>query len=145
MKTNKILFICTGNTCRSPMAQGIFQKLLTQSGLSTVECRSAGLAAAEGAPPSSHAVEACREIEIDISNHRSHQLTRDELPGTDLFAVMTPNHFRALEEAGVAAEKIQVLNVPDPFGGSLEEYRQCRDALSARLEALLQELENQNE
>ena len=138
----KLLFLCTGNTCRSPMAKGIFEKLLKEWGVSGIECSSAGLAAGRGQPASKNALLACREIGVDLSKHRSSPLSPGLLARTDLFAVMTELQARALQSVGVPKEKITVLGggVPDPFGGDLSVYRGCRDALSDALRELLDKL-----
>lgn len=134
-----LIFICTGNTCRSPMAAAIFQKLAAERGL-PVNIRSAGMAAVEGEPASPNAVQACREIGIDLSAHRSRQFRRDDLSWADLFLVMSPSHAAVLTQAGIPTEKIRILDMPDPYGGSLEVYRACRDALTSCLERLAGEL-----
>ena len=134
-----LIFICTGNTCRSPLAAAIFQKLAAERGL-PVNIRSAGMAAMEGEPASPNAVQACREIGIDLSAHRSRQLRRDDLSWADLFLVMSPSHAAVLTQAGIPTEKIRILDMPDPYGGSLEVYCACRDALTSCLERLAGEL-----
>ena len=71
----KILFVCTGNTCRSPMAEGMFRQMMTEKGLEEkVLCQSAGLVAADGAPVSDHAVTVCQELEV-------YRQCRDKLRG----------------------------------------------------------------
>ncbi len=130
-----LLFLCTGNTCRSPMAAAIFQKEAEKHGL-TASVRSAGLAAAAGEPASSNAVEACREIGVDLSAHRSRPVTAADLVWADLILVMSPQHAAVLTQAGFPAEKIRVLSIADPYGGNLQLYRSCRDALAARLDSL---------
>ena len=81
----KVLFVCTGNTCRSPMAEGIFRKMMHDRGMEDkVLCQSAGLSAVDGDPVSENAVLACREIGVDISEHTARRITGEELPVWDL-------------------------------------------------------------
>lgn len=138
----KLVFLCTGNTCRSPMAKGLFERLLAEKGITDITCDSAGLFAADGEPAAENAVVACRELGVDLSAHRSKRLTNEMLQNTDLFVVMMHNHAGALKSAGVPEEKIKVLGggVGDPFGGDLAIYRASRDQILQALRQLLQEL-----
>ena len=115
---------------------------MKKSGRSGHFCAIAGLYAPDGAPASAHAVEVCEEIGLDLSRHRAHTLSREEVDAANLCFVMTPSHGFVLRRAGVPEEKIRVANpeIPDPYGGDLEAYRRCRDALKTALEALLEEL-----
>src|SRR5262245_4123295 len=88
MKT--VLFVCTGNVCRSPMAEGIFRKTVEKRGNYRVV--SAGLGAMEGQPPSPYAVQAVKELGIDISMQRSRMLTADLVEEADYIFGMTHNH-----------------------------------------------------
>lgn len=133
----KILFVCTGNTCRSPMAEGILNKLAGERNLD-VFAKSAGISAAEGSPASVNSVKACDEIGVDISGHRSTQLTNQMFYEADEVVPMTKTHQIIMQDAFKNREKIlPALDVPDPFGGDLEEYRLCRDRIKEKIEELL--------
>ena len=132
----KILFVCTGNTCRSPMAEGIFRKMMQERGMEDkVLCQSAGLSAVEGDPVSENAVLACREIGVDISEHTARRISGEELPVWDLYFPMSKTHGYILAQAGVPQTKIYIPKyIADPFGQDLEVYRECRDKLKSQLE-----------
>src|SRR5437899_4802361 len=88
MKT--ILFVCTGNVCRSPMAEGIFRQAIQDRG--DYRVMSAGLGAMEGQPPSAYAVQALKELGIDISGLRSRMLTAEMVQQADFIFGMTHSH-----------------------------------------------------
>lgn len=137
-----IIFICTGNTCRSPMAAALCRKLAAQRGLQ-LAVESMGLAACPGDPATPEAAAALSEIGLDLSTHRARQADPASLAAAHRIVCMTRSHRIILEGAGIPSEKLRVLGVgiPDPFGGSLEDYRACRDAIAAALPALLDEWE----
>lgn len=85
----RILFVCTGNTCRSPMAEGIFKKMLADRGVNGVECSSAGLFAMTGDSACDNAVKAAERFGVDISAHRARRITSYILDETDEFVCMT--------------------------------------------------------
>ena len=135
------LFVCTGNTCRSPMAAACMRAAMDQRGLDG-QVFSAGLSA-DGSPATANAVAAMGEIGVDISNHRSAPLTIERCQQADRIAVMTPAHKAVLAGAGVSVEKIIVLaedsgGIADPYGGDLECYRTTRDQLMAEINRLLE-------
>lgn len=118
-----ILFVCTGNTCRSPMAEGLFKKMLAEKNIDNVTCSSAGLFAMTGDEVTPNSVKACERFEADISSHRARRITSYILDETDKFVCMTHEHAASLSMY-VPSEKITVLGggIPDPFGGDLEVY-----------------------
>jgi len=133
MKT--ILLICTGSICRSPMAVGFLREKLRQEGLEgEYRVRSAGVWALENQPPSAFACQVLAEWGIDISDHRSHDLTSEDVEEADLILTMEQGQAEAIKlEFPQHAHKVYLLsemtgrryNIRDPYGGSLLEYRQC--------------------
>src|SRR5260370_25625284 len=127
MKT--VLFVCTGNVCRSPMAEGLFRQAV--QGRNDYRVLSAGLGAMEGQPPSPHAVQAVKELGIDISTQRSRMLTPDLGSQADYIFGMTHSHIDTVMMLfSVAAEKTFLLrefdetldhfekDIIDPIGGA---------------------------
>ncbi len=129
-----ILFVCTGNTCRSPMAEGLFKKLLADRKIENVSCSSAGLFAMTGDEVTPNSVKACERFEVDISAHRARRITSYILDETDKFVCMTPEHAASLS-LYVPSEKLVVLGggIPDPFGGDMETYIRCANSIRTAL------------
>ena len=154
MSGEMILFVCTGNTCRSPMAESICRHKLSRRlkvaedelldhGFSVV---SAGLAAQRGSPASPEAVDLLEESGIDLRNHESQLLTRSLLEQADRVITMTRSHRDSIVSGMPEfAHKVRVLcpagrDVADPIGGGEREYRDCMDQISAHLDTLLDEI-----
>jgi RpiB/LacA/LacB family sugar-phosphate isomerase len=150
MKT--ILFVCTGNICRSPMAEGIFRA--ATKGRGEYRVLSAGLGAIEGQPPSSHAIRAVGELGIDISSQRSRMLTPDLVEAADYIFGMTHSHIdtvmmlypQAAEKTFLLRDFDETLDVfekdiSDPIGGSLDVYLNCRDQIEQGIASLLNFIE----
>lgn len=144
----KILFVCTGNTCRSPMAEGIFNSLCKERDL-PLSCESAGLATCTGLPVSENSVKALEQMGIDISNLYATSIGDVRAEDFDLFAVMTSEHRDILRYYGVPLEKIYILNgekggISDPYGGTLQRYIQCAQEIAVAVEDLIEHLGEQN-
>lgn len=134
-----ILCVCTGNICRSPMLTYLLRDALAKEGLPCT-VSSAGTGTIDGEPPSMHAITAMREIGVDISDHRSRQITPPLVDKTDLFVALSVEHGVTLAfQYGVDPENILVPGdgVPDPFGLDLAAYRDCRDQLLEELPQLV--------
>ncbi len=137
-----IAFVCTGNTCRSPMAEGIFNKRAEEKGLD-VRAVSFGMAAVPGLAPAENAVAVCREIGVDISGHRTHFVYDFQLEEFEKIYCMSLSHATILTESiGIPEDKVEIIGVVDPYGGSLETYRMCRDVLAAAVEELIARYED---
>jgi protein-tyrosine-phosphatase len=137
-----VLFVCTGNTCRSPLAEALLRHKLADRGVDGVTVSSAGTGAWEGAPASEGAYLVGLEHGLDLSEHRARLLNRDVAQAATLILTMARHHRARVEQLGVTAEA-QVLGeysgrgaseVSDPFGGDLDDYRQVFDQLDAMLE-----------
>jgi RpiB/LacA/LacB family sugar-phosphate isomerase len=144
----RVLFVCTGNICRSPMAEGLFRDLV--QGRRDIEVFSAGIGAIGGQPPSAHAVEVMKELGIDITPLRSKPVTQDLVRRADHILVMTYGHLDSmLMLYPSAADRTHLLRefepdlspaqreVADPIGQSKEVYRKCRDQIRKALPSFL--------
>jgi protein-tyrosine-phosphatase len=135
----RILFVCTGNTCRSAIAEAIAHKLIIERGLSDVELSSAGTSAWDGAPASDGALLVGMERGLDLSQHRAQTLTRDLVRDADLVLAMGPHHLERVEALGGSGKSYLLTDfashgassrpVNDPIGGELEMYRATADEL----------------
>ena len=133
----KIICVCTGNTCRSPMAAALLQRLLPGA-----EVSSAGLYAEEGMPASRHALLAMDEMGLDISAHRARRF-RPEMAEGALLLAMTRAHARALRGMCPGARVELFLgdeDVPDPLGQGMEAYERTAQVLAEGAAALAKRL-----
>ena len=150
MKT--ILFLCTGNVCRSPMAEGLFRHAV--KGRGEFRILSAGLGAMDGQSPTNHSVQAMREIGIDISHQRSRALTAELVRSADLILGMTHSHTdtvallypSAAEKTFLLREFDETLepyekDISDPIGSPYHIYVECRDQIEQGIVTLLKFME----
>lgn len=148
----RVLFICTGNSCRSPMAEGILRHLWQQDERRPeLVVESAGVSAFDGGRATTEAMDALRERGIDIKSHQSRTVRREMLLAADLIVTMTRSHKRpVLALAPEVAGRIFAMgelveggqDVADPFGGDLELYRQTAKSLEAACRQIIRRIEH---
>jgi protein-tyrosine-phosphatase len=139
MSQMRILFVCTGNTCRSALADALARKVVVERGLPEMEVQSAGTSAWDGAPASDGALLVGLERALDLSQHRSQTLTRELVRDADLVLAMGPHHLERIEALGgggkayllteFASHGASARPVNDPIGGELDVYRATADEL----------------
>lgn len=149
--TYNLLFVCSGNTCRSPMAEAIARGLLRERGWQHVDVGSAGTGAVVGLAASPEAVEVAREHGLELDSHASQPLTPELIHWADLVLVMGTSHMHVVRELG-GGEKVSLVTefvdgegyaqpVADPFGGDHEHYREAFEQIEAAVTGLLDRLE----
>jgi len=144
-----ILFVCTGNTCRSPIAQGLCRQMLAaRLGVDTDELEehgfivvSAGTGSYFSGSPSSQAVEVMQSRGIDISDHLTQRLEKKLVAEADFVFAMTDTHkMRAVELCPEAGPRVTVFDVTDPFGSDIETYRKAADKIEGSLKQELEKI-----
>ena len=148
----KILIICSGNSCRSPMAEGMLKAKLPESVQENVHIESAGTLGIENNPATPLAILAAREKGADISTHTSQGLTKKLVQQFDVILAMAQDHVDYVKKHfSEAAKRTYLLSVygrdpkeeyvafsvPDPIGGSLAVYRECAEIIDTELNRML--------
>ena len=143
----RILFVCTGNTCRSPLAEAIARHLVEERGLRGITVESAGASAWPDAPASDGALLVALEHGLDLGDHRARLLSPEIVARADLVLAMGPHHLDRVEALGgagkswlltaYAAEGAMARAVTDPFGGDLGVYRATFEELTREISAVL--------
>jgi protein-tyrosine-phosphatase len=142
MSSVRIIFVCSGNICRSPLAAGIAKARLEEAGISAVII-SAGTLQIVGKPAAANSVAAGEQVGIDISGHRSQGLTRPLIDRADYLVVMSPEHEDYIvRDSRAAASKVVRLwewvgldRIDDPIGRPLHAFTACRDTMTEAIEA----------
>ena len=148
--TYNILFVCTGNTCRSPLAEVVAERSLEERGWEHVKVGSAGTSAVWDAPASEGSLSAAAEIELDLSGHRSQPLTRELVESADSILTMTSSHLAVVETLGGEGKAMLLSEfldgrdagepIPDPIGGSPAIYAEVRELITRGVDGLLDQL-----
>ncbi len=150
-----VLFVCTGNSCRSVMAEAILRMRAYELGKDYINVRSAGVRALSGLPSSDETIEVMKEEGIDVSDYRTKNVTADMIKKADLILTMEPTHkdeilalvpeakskTYLLKEYGSSATfNPKGFSVHDPIGKPIDEYRITRDEIKAEIARFVKEL-----
>lgn len=136
----QVLFVCTGNTCRSPMAEGYLKHILPKEWKDKVVVKSCGTGAMPGMPAMGNSQQAAAHNGFDISQHRSSSCTQDRVRQSDLIIALEEKHRQDIKKLAPENE-VNLLSpdgVPDPIGGTLEDYLKTLDLIKAEMPDVLE-------
>ena len=136
----RVLVVCTGNTCRSPMVGGILINAFTKMRLNNViDVDSCGVYSPFSIAPSQYAIDVLRDEGIDISWHRSKSITKKLLQEADKIIVMTKEHEHIIRNINnTYTAKIRILNINDPIGRGLKFYKETFSNIKIKLEEMIE-------
>ena len=148
----KIMFICTGNICRSAMAEGLLKKQSKEAGLNIEVC-SCGIYAEEGSLATYSAIEAAKEYSVDITYHKATHIRNSNITQMDVILCATNGHKQMVIQMYpnlkdkiytmkeyAYGEKLQNLDISDPWGYDMETYRRCASQINDITEKIVQKL-----
>ena len=134
---HKVLFVCFGNLCRSPMAEGFFNSLRKDS---VFTAESAGVGAVDGTPPSLLAVLEMKRRGIDISGHRARNVSSVAVDEYEIVVALDREVAARFWAANPEYPGLRIWDVRDPYGGSAGEYREAADLISTQVDELIRSI-----
>ena len=136
----RLIFVCTGNTCRSPMAELILKKKFKEKSITGIKVISAGLSATAGEKMSKNSNAVLRKLGINPYNFRSKQLTQKMLLTSDMVICMTQSHkdyLKGYDNVFTMQEITGIGDIIDPYGGNLQTYKATQEQISLACEEIV--------